>query len=137
MSAQRQEAAYIGAFNFWLGALIYNLALRHPDTTLFAFDTNFLFTRVLNNPLQFQETAGYQNTTDVCLAYMEWVQSDYIDGDTLQAELTNSSSGTPTLTYFDPSCGVPVNEYFWLNSLHPTYPMHNFMASQIVRLMAT
>lgn len=42
-------------------------------------------------------------------------------------------SGTPTLTYLDPSCGVPVNEYLWLNDLHPTYPMHNLIASQIVQ----
>jgi len=42
-------------------------------------------------------------------------------------------SGTQTLSYFDPTCGVPVDQYLWLNELHPTYPVHNLMASQIVQ----
>ncbi|CAF9906955.1 hypothetical protein IMSHALPRED_005402 [Imshaugia aleurites] len=66
---QSAEASFIGAFNFRLGALVYNLALRHADTTLFTFDTNFLFTNVLDDPSQFGETAGYQNTTNYCKAY--------------------------------------------------------------------
>jgi len=41
------------------------------------------------------------------------------------------SSGTLTEDFFDPTCGVPVNEYFWLNTLHPTYPMHDVLAQQI------
>lgn len=66
------EASFIGAFNFRLGALVYNLAQRHADATLFTFDTNFLFTIVLDNPSQFGETAGYLNTTNYCRAYEKW-----------------------------------------------------------------
>ncbi len=40
-------------------------------------------------------------------------------------------SGTPTTDFFNATCGVPVNEYFWLNSLHPTYPMHDVLAEQV------
>lgn len=47
----------------------------------------------------------------------------------------NKFSGTSTFNFFDPSCGVPVNKYLWLNDRHVTYPMHNFMASQIVKLL--
>lgn len=68
---QAEEAGYIGAFNFRLGALVYNLALRHPDTTSFIFDTNFLFTEVLDHPGSFEETSGFLNTTDYCTAYEE------------------------------------------------------------------
>ena len=68
-SDQSAEAAFIGAFNFRLGALVYSLAIRHTDTTLFTFDTNFLFTSVLNDPSQFGETAGYLDTTNYCKAY--------------------------------------------------------------------
>ena len=28
-------------------------------------------------------------------------------------------------------CAVPVNQYFWLNSLHPTYPMHDVVAEGV------
>ena len=68
-SDRSAEAAFIGAFNFRLGALVYSLALRHVDTTLFTFDTNFLFTSVLDDPSQFGETAGYLDTTKYCPAY--------------------------------------------------------------------
>ena len=32
---------------------------------------------------------------------------------------------------FRPECGVPVNEYFWLNSLHPGYRVHDAMAKKL------
>jgi phospholipase/lecithinase/hemolysin len=41
------------------------------------------------------------------------------------------SSGIPTPDYFNSTCGIPVNQYFWLNSLHPTYPMHDVLAQQV------
>ena len=132
--SQAAEAAYITAVNTRLGWLVSSLAKRHPDTTLFLFDTNWLFTRVLDNPQQFVETAGYLNATEYCPTYGQYGQSGYTNGSSLQTALTNSS-GTLSMTYFDPSSDVPLNAYFWLNTLHPTYPMHNFMGSQIAQFM--
>lgn len=40
-------------------------------------------------------------------------------------------SGTPNDNTLTPSCGVAVNEYFWLNNLHPTYPIHAVVAQQV------
>lgn len=40
------------------------------------------------------------------------------------------------MDYYDPTCGIPVNEYFWLNSLHPTYPIHNVLAEKVSQLLA-
>jgi hypothetical protein len=40
-------------------------------------------------------------------------------------------SGTPEPTSFNATCGVPVDHYFWLNSLHPTYPMHDVLAQAV------
>jgi phospholipase/lecithinase/hemolysin len=45
-------------------------------------------------------------------------------------------SGTPTEDYLNTTCGIPVNEYFWLNSLHPTYPMHDVLAEEIAKTLA-
>jgi phospholipase/lecithinase/hemolysin len=45
------------------------------------------------------------------------------------------NSGTPTEDYLDPRCYIPVNQYFWLNGLHPTYPIHDVMAEHIVKLL--
>ena len=64
-------AGYIGEFNFRLGLLVYYLGLRHPDTTSVYYDTNWLFTRVIDNPAQFAETSGYRNTTNDCAAYVQ------------------------------------------------------------------
>lgn len=44
-------------------------------------------------------------------------------------------SGTPEKDTFYDVCGVPVNEYFWLNALHPTYPIHEAVAAQIAKLL--
>ena len=69
-AASRSEMArYIGEYNWRLALLVYYLGLRHPDTTTFYLDTNWLFTRVIDNPEQFIETAGYRNTSDDCGAY--------------------------------------------------------------------
>lgn len=66
-------AAYIGNYNFRLRSLVYYLDRRHPDTHTFFLDTNWLFTRVIDDPAQFVETAIYKNTTDDCGAYNRYV----------------------------------------------------------------
>ena len=62
-------ARYTGEFNWRLRLLVYYLGLRHPDTTNFFLDNNWLFTRVIDYPVQFVQTAGYKNTTADCEAY--------------------------------------------------------------------
>lgn len=68
-SGRSDLARYIGEYNWRLRLLVYYLGLRHPDTTTFFLDTNWLFTRVIDNPAQFIQTAGYKNTTADCGAY--------------------------------------------------------------------
>ena len=115
-------AGWIGRFNYRLSSLAYYLSQRYPDATPSYFDTNFLFTLVLDDSTRFPETAGYRKTTTYCEAYLEWV-------------MTRSIYAPGTMSYYDPVCGVPIDQYFWLNTLHPTYPMHNFLASQITQLL--
>ncbi|KAI4255285.1 MAG: hypothetical protein L6R42_006813, partial [Xanthoria sp. 1 TBL-2021] len=105
-ATQESMAGYIGEEST-------HTPFHYPATTVWLFDTNWLFSRLLDNgPLAFRETSGYANLTDYCAAYQH---------------------GTSTLTSLDPSCGVPVNAYLWLNDLHPTYPVHNLIASEIVQ----
>lgn len=108
-SAQTLEAADISEFNSRLTKMTQNMT-TYPDSTVFLFDANGLFNQVLQNPTSFTQTAGYRNTTGYCVAY---------------------ENGTPAEDTFDPSCGVPVNEYFWLNTLRPTYPMHDVLGQEI------
>lgn len=44
-------------------------------------------------------------------------------------------SGTSEPDTLVESCGVPVNQYFWLNTLHPTYPIHDVVAEQVSKAL--
>ncbi|KAK1711196.1 uncharacterized protein BDZ83DRAFT_590992, partial [Colletotrichum acutatum] len=41
------------------------------------------------------------------------------------------NSGTTAQDTLIDSCTYPVNEYFWLNTLHPTYPIHDAVAETV------
>jgi len=107
---QATEKADIAAWNGDLISMAKTLKRDKSDVNVFTVDTNKYFTAVLDKPASFPQTAGYKNTTAYCVAY---------------------ENGTPTTDYFNASCGIPVNEYFWLNSLHPTYPMHDVLAQEV------
>jgi phospholipase/lecithinase/hemolysin len=108
--ASSYSDAAIQDFNDRLAALAYNVQYKYADTTVFLYDTHRAFSQVLAYPYAYSQTSGYLNTTAFCTAYQ---------------------NGTPNLNTLDPSCGIPVNQYFWLNSLHPTYPMQDVMAQNI------
>ncbi|RDL41893.1 Uncharacterized protein BP5553_01872 [Venustampulla echinocandica] len=109
---QAQEKADIEAWNTLLNDMAKSLKKEKPDVNVFIVDANDLFTQVLDNPASFPQTALYKNTTAFC--------DDY-------------QNGTPAQDTFTPSCGVPVNQYFWLNSLHPTYPMQEVLAEGVAK----
>lgn len=113
-SAQSLEANDIADWNSRLVSLSASLTKEHCDVTSFIFDTHKVFSRVLEHPCAYPQTCPYKNTTAYCTGY---------------------ENGTSTSTSFDPACGIPVDEYLWLNSLHPTFRMHEAIASQIVKLI--
>jgi hypothetical protein len=45
------------------------------------------------------------------------------------------SSGTPDWYTKDSSCEYPVDEYFWLNELHPGFRVHNATAADVAGLL--
>ena len=65
------EASDITDFNNRIQTLASNLTDEYSDTTVFVYDTRTLFNQVLDDPQQFNETAGYKNTTGYCVAYEE------------------------------------------------------------------
>jgi phospholipase/lecithinase/hemolysin len=46
-------------------------------------------------------------------------------------------SGTATPDTFNDVCGIPVNQYFWLDLAHPTSPMHEVIAEQVAKTLDT
>ena len=114
-SAISAEGAAIEGFNNRISNLAYSVEYTYTDSTVFQFDTHSLFNQVLDYPAAYSQTAGYKNTTAFCAAY---------------------KNGTPALNTFDPSCGIPVDQYFWLNNLHPTYHIQDVMAQLIAQELA-
>lgn len=51
------------------------------------------------------------------------------------ADRGSLDSGTPAQNTFFPECVVPVNEYFWLNSLHPTFTVHKAVAQELAKTL--
>jgi hypothetical protein len=49
--------------------------------------------------------------------------------------VTDVCSGTPKPDTFDAECGAKANEYFWLNTLHPTTPVHDALAYETARML--
>ncbi|KAK0259867.1 hypothetical protein LTS09_005711 [Friedmanniomyces endolithicus] len=116
-AAQAKEKTAIAAWNANLTAMATNLTKTYNDATTFVFDTNAVFTQVLDNPASHPETAQYSNTTGIALPVNE--------------------NGTPTWYTFYENCTYPVDDYFWLNSLHPTFPMMNVTAQEIVQQLSS
>jgi phospholipase/lecithinase/hemolysin len=44
-------------------------------------------------------------------------------------------SGTQRPDTFAAECGARADEYFWLNNLHPTTPVHDALAFEIARML--
>lgn len=140
------EKADIADWNARVEDMAKNLTTAHADATTFVFDTYALFNQVLDDPSSTPETAIYQNTTDYCDAYQKYAiptsPSQPLPFPSTSRHLENElhadkwSSGTSDPDSYDASCGIPVNEYFWLNSLHPTYPVHNATAREIAELLS-
>ncbi|KAL9072669.1 MAG: hypothetical protein Q9157_005003 [Trypethelium eluteriae] len=113
--AQATEKADIADFNYRLDKLTQNLTSTYSDAHAMQFDAYKLFSKIQENPTAVAETMGYKNVTDWCRHY---------------------ENGTPKWDTFHPRCGVAVNEYLWLNNLHPTYPIHNATAHSIAVQLA-
>ncbi|TFY55296.1 hypothetical protein EVJ58_g8338 [Rhodofomes roseus] len=77
----------------------------HSGTSVRIFDPRPVFNTLLDN----YPTFGYVNITGYCEAY---------------------ENGTPSMTTQDAPC-EPVSSYFWLNTLHPLYTVHNILAHAI------
>ncbi|KAK7456598.1 fungal cellulose binding domain-containing protein [Colletotrichum acutatum] len=99
----------VADFNGRVNAMAKNVTTWEGANS-WVVDANGVFNGVLDNVAKFDATKEYKNTTGYCDAYK--------DGTTAQDTLIDS-------------CTYPVNEYFWLNTLHPTYPIHDAVAETV------
>lgn len=128
-AAVAKEKARIETWNKRLSAFVTNFSKTRREFTAFVVDTNAVFSRVLDSPDSYPQTAGLKNLTDYCYGYAEYAPSITHT----KQNLLTIGSGTEARNTYMPTCASPVNEYFWLNALHPTFPVHNATASQIAK----
>ncbi|KAF5027011.1 hypothetical protein F66182_886 [Fusarium sp. NRRL 66182] len=88
----------------------------HPTATVFVYDTYPLFERVMDDPSHYKETAIYKDTTSYCSAYQ---------------------NGTPEMDTKLDECDYAADEYFWLNSFHPTSAMHKLLAKHVAKYLSS
>ncbi|KAI1073384.1 carbohydrate esterase family 16 protein [Whalleya microplaca] len=110
-SSVEGEKVAIASWNQRTEDMATALKLNHTDeVNVWVYDSNKSFGEVIDDPGSYEQTSGLKNTTAYCEAYQ---------------------NGTPEDDTLTQSCGVAVNEYFWLNNLHPTYPIHDVVAQQV------
>ncbi|OCH93835.1 hypothetical protein OBBRIDRAFT_724015 [Obba rivulosa] len=104
--------AALADYNNQLAANVKAFQETHKDLDqVTVFDTRPIFNTLLDNG----DTFGFVNITGFCDAYQ---------------------NGTPEMTTQIAPC-APVSSYFWLNTLHPLFTIHNILAHAISTTLST
>jgi phospholipase/lecithinase/hemolysin len=103
-AAISQETDAIRDWADRLAALAQNLQKTYADATVNVFSAYDVFRKILAGPTAYRQTQNLKALSGYCPAY---------------------ANGTARGDAFVASCTVPANQYFWLNTLHPTYPVHD------------
>ncbi|CDO73661.1 Carbohydrate Esterase Family 16 protein [Trametes cinnabarina] len=104
--------AALADYNAQLAENVRAFQTTHHDLDqVTVFDTRPIFNTLLDNA----ETFGFVNRTGFCNAYQ---------------------NGTPEKTTQIAPC-APVSSYFWLNTLHPLFTVHNILAHAISTKQST
>jgi len=107
-----QIKAALADYNSQLAENVRAFQAKHSDLDqVTVFDTQPIFNTLLDNANSF----GFVNATGFCEAY---------------------ENGTPGLTTQTPPC-APVSSYFWLNTLHPLFTIHNILAHAISTVLSS
>ena len=140
--AQEAQKTSVEDFNIRLGKMLEGLRTSYEGTRVFHYDIHELYSNVLDNPASYPETSVYKNTEGYCEEYAAYVHRairqpkfNAYEGIPANLDLT-LFRGTPDWYTSIPACGAPVNQYFWLDHFHPTFPVHNVTAREIVALLS-
>ncbi|KAK6350313.1 hypothetical protein TWF696_006544 [Orbilia brochopaga] len=106
--ATSTEKFMLQDFNDRLKARVAAFERQQRGTSTWFFDSASIFNEILDNPETEEWT--FKNVTGYCDSYQ---------------------NGTPQWDTLYPECVYPVDEYFWLNSLHPTHLVHNQVAKAL------
>jgi len=110
--AESLEHADLLDYNTKLNERVEKFVKDNEGTTALYFDASSVFTYILDHPIT--RDWKFLNTTTYCVDY---------------------ENGTPAVNTFDADCGIPVDEYFWLNTLHPTYLVQEQVAKALAEIL--
>lgn len=122
-------AGSIADFNTRLSDLAVWLQNVHPDVRVFQYDVHGAFLRIQANPGNTMAAIGHSPLTNLrrfCPTY----QQESVRANIEQRVRDESRS-------FQQNCGARVDQYFWLDGLHPTWPIHKFMAMEIANYLSS
>ncbi|GAA5834393.1 hypothetical protein JCM11251_007977 [Rhodosporidiobolus azoricus] len=91
----------------------------YDGASAMAWETEEWFEVVLSAPAMF----GFTNSTDYCESYVS------------QAFLVNASPSSPNATDLA-NCGAPESEYFWVDRSHPTFSVHELLATAVATTLS-
>lgn len=124
----RLIAGSIADFNARLSNLAVGLQNLLPDVSVFQYDVHGAFLRIQADQEGMMAGIGHEPLTNLrrfCPAY----QRESVAANIGHRVWDESRS-------FQPSCGARVDQYFWLDGLHPTWPIHKVMAKEIATLLS-
>ncbi|KAF9637614.1 hypothetical protein BFW01_g8510 [Lasiodiplodia theobromae] len=104
------NATMLAQWNAAVQSQVSSFQARHNDSRSFVFDTNSFLNGVLADPAQY----NIQNTTSYCKSY---AQPDIL------------------WNYAEYGCR-PISEYFWFNSGHITFTVHEIIAKELLKQLA-
>lgn len=131
---QRIHKTNVEVWNQNLTRLATELREEHTNTTAFVFDAHKFFDEVIEDPCSHPETCAYKNTTWYC-DYCQYPSRPITPTRTDQRSV--DIFGTPDWYTKFPECPYTVDQYFWLNDLHPTFRVHNMTARQVVKQLTS
>jgi phospholipase/lecithinase/hemolysin len=71
--AAEYEGKTIADWNARVVAMSNAFKANHTGVTTFVYDTNALFSKVIQDPKSVEQTSGYKNVTGFCAAYQKYV----------------------------------------------------------------
>ncbi|KAI4200958.1 MAG: hypothetical protein LQ346_002284, partial [Caloplaca aetnensis] len=84
---EKVEGPAINDFNYRMTVLFNGFTKAHNDVSVLLFNTNMLFSKAIDDPSNYPQTAIYKNTTGSCKAY--------------------ESGEVPSMDFFNQTCQYP------------------------------
>jgi phospholipase/lecithinase/hemolysin len=103
------NSTMVHTYNSLIASAASNFSSAHPETKSMVFDTYGFLSGILDNPDKY----GIKNTTDYCPRY---------------------DAPDITTNYAAYGC-LPIQEYFWYNTGHITFRVHELLAQAVERLL--